>query len=414
MSQKFQPVRGMKDLLPDYYAVADYIMNIARDVTKRYGFKQMSTPILEHSNVFARSLGESSDVVSKEMYNFLDKSNDSLTLRPEFTAGVMRAFISGGLQHQLPLRFFSTGPCFRYDRPQAGRLRQFHHINCEFLGLDSAYADAEMLCLARDMCEAFGILEDVTLELNSLGCAESRRDYQKILFDYFYSHKDKLSEDSQKRLSKNPMRILDSKDEGDKKIVIDAPLMAEHYTDESRKYFDDVLHLLNVMNIKYTINQRLVRGLDYYCHTAFEFTTTKLGAQSSVLAGGRYDGLSKLMGGPDIPACGFAAGLERIMLMREYVVPETRPCVVVPIGDENFEHAILITQKLRVQGAQVILEHKGKIGKRMQNADKVKAKYVVFIGSNEVAQLKYKVKDMDSGIETTEDLQSIIRIASRS
>jgi histidyl-tRNA synthetase len=411
MSQKLQPVRGMKDWLPNDYAVADYITNAARVVATCHGFQQMSIPILEHSGIFSRSLGESSDVVSKEMYSFLDKSDDSVTMRPEFTAGVMRAFISGGLHHQLPLRFFSVGPCFRYDRPQAGRLRQFHHINCEFLGLDSPYADAEMLGMARDFCDAWGILQDVTLELNSLGCAESRKSYQKALLDYLHDHTNNLSEDSQKRLLKNPMRILDSKDEGDKKIVADAPLMTNYYTDESRKYFDEVLHLLEVMKIKYTLSPRLVRGLDYYCHTAFEFTTTKLGAQSSIMGGGRYDGLAKLMGGPDIPACGFAAGIERVMLMREFNISIPRPYVVVSIGDENLYHAIGVVQKLRSKGIQVLLEHKGKIGKRMQNADRAKAKYVIFIGSDEVASEIYKVKDMDSGAEETKTLQELFTMS---
>ncbi|MES2215460.1 MAG: histidine--tRNA ligase [Pseudomonadota bacterium] len=411
MSQKIQPVRGMKDILPDDYLVVDHITNTAWEIAKRYGFQRMATPVLEHSGVFSRSLGESSDVVSKEMYSFLDKSDDSLTMRPEFTAGIMRAFISEGLQHQLPLRLFTNGPCFRYDRPQAGRFRQFHHLNYEFLGLDSPYADAEMLCLARDLCEGWGILQDVTLEVNSLGCAESRKAYQATLFEYFSSHKDKLSEDSQRRLLKNPMRILDSKDEGDKIIVSGAEVMADHYTDESRKYFDEVLRLLEVMKINYVVNPKLVRGLDYYCHTAFEFTAPKFNSLS-ILGGGRYDCLAKIMGGPDTPACGFAAGLERIMLLREFSISPARPCVVVSIGDENFEHGVAVVQDLRKVGAQVIFEHKGKIGKRMQNADKAKAKYVVFIGSDEVASKKYKMKDMDSGVETLEDLQSIMNVIS--
>jgi histidyl-tRNA synthetase len=404
---KLQPVRGMKDLLPEDFQVADHIITSAREVASRYGYAPMSTPIVEHTGVFARTLGESSEVVSKEMYSFLDRSEDSLTLRPEFTAGIMRAFVSGGLQQNLPLKFFSAGPVFRYDRPQAGRHRQFHQINCEFLGADGPYTDAEVLRLAADMFEAWSLSDDVTLELNSLGDTESRKIYQVALFDYFSSHKNALSEDSLARLNKNPMRILDSKDEGDRKLVANAPLITQYYGEEAKKYFDDLLHLLEVMNVKYQISPRLVRGLDYYCHTAFEFTTTKLGAQSTVLAGGRYDGLCKLMGGSDVPAIGFAGGVERLALMKEFEIKAPRPYVIIPIGDENFEHSIMIASKLRSAGKMVLLEHKGKIGKRMQNADKARAQYVIFIGSEELANQAYKVKDMDSGNEKVSRLEDL-------
>jgi histidyl-tRNA synthetase len=404
---KLQPVRGMKDLLPNDFLVHDHIITSAREVASRYGYAPMSTPIVEHTGVFARTLGESSEVVSKEMYSFLDRSDDSLTLRPEFTAGVMRAFISNGLQQNLPLKFFSHGPVFRYDRPQAGRHRQFHQINCEFLGADGVYTDAEILRLAADMFEAWGFSDDVTLELNSLGDTESRKAYQEALFDYFSSHKDSLSEDSTMRLDKNPMRILDSKDEGDRKLVANAPLIADYYKDVAKKYFDDLLNLLGVMKVKYKVSPRLVRGLDYYCHTAFEFTTTKLGAQSTVLAGGRYDGLSKLMGGPDMPAIGFAGGVERVALMKEFEIKAPRPYVIIPIGDENFEHSLVVASKLRSEGKTVLLEHKGKIGKRMQNADKASASHVIFIGSEEVANGAYKIKDMDSGNERVSGLEDL-------
>lgn len=409
MSQQLQPVRGMKDLLPSDHLVAQYIVDAAYDIAMRYGFKKMSTPIVEHSGVFLRSLGESSDVVSKEMYNLLDKGQDSLTLRPEFTAGVMRAFISNGLHHQLPLKFFSFGPCFRYDRPQAGRQRQFHHINCEFLGAATPYDDAEMLSMAKGFCEVWGVLQDLTLEINSLGCSISRSNYHKALFEYFSDHRSNLSEDSKKRLEKNPMRILDSKDEQDKRIVLQSPVISDYYTDESHKYFDEVIRLLDKMNVSYQINQRLVRGLDYYCHTAFEFTTTKIGAQTSVLGGGRYDGLAKLMGGPDTPAFGFAAGLERVMLLREFNVDDKRPCVVIPIGDESTEHAITLIQQLRSAISKpFVLEYKGKIPKRMQYASKINASHVIFIGDNETKTGKYTLKDMDEGQESAINISDII------
>ncbi len=400
MAEKLHPVRGMKDLFRQDFATHEYIISTARSVAELYSFDGAAVPIVEHTSVFARTLGESSDVVSKEMYSFLDKSDDSLTLRPEFTAGIMRAFISGGMHHQLPMRLFSTGPLFRYDRPQAGRQRQFHQLNYEFLGADGVYTDAEMLLLAQNTFEALGIKDDLTLELNSLGCKESRARYQNMLLEYFSQYQNELSEDSKHRLIKNPMRILDSKDEGDKKIVATAPNIASSYSPEALVYFDELQNLLTVMNVSYKLNAKLVRGLDYYCHTAFEFTTDKLGAQSAIGGGGRYDGLSKIMGGPDMPAIGFALGIERIALMREFTTSAPRPFVIVPIGDENLHHAAGIAASLRGNNIPTMIEHKGKIARRMQNADKAKARYVIFIGSDEVAALKYKVKDMDSGVES--------------
>lgn len=407
MAEKLHPVRGMKDLFNEDYNAHEYIISTAKSVAELYGFEGASVPILEHTGVFARTLGEASDVVSKEMYSFLDKSNDSLTMRPEFTAGIMRAFISGGMHHQLPMKLFSNGPLFRYDRPQAGRLRQFHQLNYEFLGADGVYSDAEMLMLAQHTFEALGIAGDFTLELNSLGCKESRTRYQEMLFDYFTQYSNELSEDSKRRLLKNPMRILDSKDNGDKKIVATAPSIESSYSAEAHKYFNDLQNLLSIMNVHYKLNPKLVRGLDYYCHTAFEFTTDKLGAQSAIGGGGRYDGLSKIMGGPEMPSIGFALGIERIALMKRFTTIATRPIFIIPIGDENLEHAATIAANLRTQNIPTMLEHKGKIARRMQNADKARARYVVFIGSDEVASGNYKVKDMDNGQESFMSLEAI-------
>ena len=345
MSNNLQPIRGMKDLLPDDYQAQSSIIKTAEDVATIFGYRTMSTPITEYTSVFARTLGDTSEVVSKEMYSFLDRSDESITLRPEFTAGIMRAFISNGLHHQVPLRFFSYGPVFRYDRPQAGRQRQFHQINFEYLGADGPYTDAEMLKMAQTLLTDLGIMDNITLELNSIGCTESRAKYTEALTAYFSKYKNDLSPESQLRLEKNPLRILDSKSEQDKKLIPDSPVITGYYTDESKEYFDKVLEYLDILDVKYTLNPRLVRGLDYYSHTAFEFTTDKLGAQSTVLAGGRYDGLSKIMGGPELPAIGFAAGIERIALMREYQAKFARPIVIVPIGDENIPHNSKIKYK---------------------------------------------------------------------
>ncbi|XVN40434.1 MAG: histidine--tRNA ligase [Rickettsia endosymbiont of Argas persicus] len=396
MTEKLQPLRGMKDLLPDDYKVHDYIIAKAKDIGALYGYKQMSTPILEYTKVFNRSMGESSDVISKEIYSFADKSDDSVALRPEFTAGIMRAFISNGLQHKLPLKLFSTGPVFRYDRPQAGRQRQFHQLNYEYIGTKGAVTDAETLKLAADILQALDILQDTTLELNSLGCNESRTTYQQKLVEYLNDFKDELSEDSKVRLLKNPIRILDSKNEGDQKIVANAPILSQYYTDESKKYFEELLKYLDVLDVKYTINPRLVRGLDYYCHTAFEFTTSKLGSQSTILAGGRYDGLSRIMGNnDDVPAIGFAAGIERIALMREYNINSITPIFILPIDENNISYSLKTADQLRLHGLSAIIDTTGKIAKRMQRAVNDNAKFVIFIGNEEQTNNNLKIKDLE-------------------
>ncbi|MGX6960010.1 MAG: histidine--tRNA ligase [Rickettsia endosymbiont of Pentastiridius leporinus] len=414
MTDKLQPLRGMKDLLPDDYKVHDYIISKAREVGELYGYKQTSTPILEYTKVFNRSMGESSDVISKEIYSFFDKSNESVALRPEFTAGVVRAFISNGLQHKLPLKFFSTGPVFRYDRPQAGRQRQFHQLNYEYIGAKGAISDAETLKLAVDILKALDIEQDTTLELNSLGCSQSRSIYQQKLVEYLNDFKDGLSEDSKIRLTKNPMRILDSKSEADQRIVANAPILSDYYTDESKEYFEELLKYLDILNVKYRINPRLVRGLDYYCHTAFEFTTSKLGAQSTILAGGRYDGLSKIMGGDEVPAIGFAGGIERIALMREYNILKVSPIFILPIGENNIAYAFKIADQLRLHDIAALIEINGKIAKRMQRALNENAKFIIFIGDEEQANNNLKIKDLHKEQEYIVDYEKAIKLLRKS
>jgi len=391
---KLQSLRGTKDLLPPEYKIQQYIIDTAKFVSKLCGYEPLATPIMEFTKVFDRTLGDTSDIVSKEMYSFLDKSGESIALRPEFTASIIRAFISNGLHHSLPLKYFSYGPVFRYDRPQAGRQRQFHQLNFEHLGAVGAYTDAELIKLGVDLLDRLE-LKDVILEINSLGCAHSRVNYQKVLVDYFQSYQDKLSEDSKRRLLKNSMRIFDSKDESDQAIAKNAPLMAEHYTDVAKKYFDDVLNYLELLGVKYVLNPKLVRGLDYYCHTAFEFTTTSLGAQSTILAGGRYDGLAKLMGGPDTPAIGFASGIERLALMREYNLPQERSTIIMPIGDDNIDICLKLSNELRKSDIACTVDLKGKINKRIERALEKEAKYIVFIGDEERHNNSFKLKNLD-------------------
>lgn len=399
MSNEIAPLRGMKDLLPKEYRVAKYIEDVALKTSQLYGFEGFSTPILESASVFDRTLGDTSDVVSKEMYCFKDKKDRLIALRPEFTASVMRAVISNGLKHKLPLKLFSSGPLFRYDRPQEGRQRQFHQINIEHIGAKGPFSDAEIIKLAVHILSALGLKEDVDLELTSLGCVESRAAYQKALIEYFRKYETDLSEDSRARLHQNPLRILDSKDEKDRVIVKDAPVITGYYTKESAEYFKQVVSYLDMFGVKYVLNPKLARGLDYYSHTTFEFTTKKLGAQSTVLAGGRYDGLSALMGEDVIPSIGFAAGIERLALLGTYNIEQERPNYIFPMGQDAVPASIKLADDLRQNNIQVLIESDGKVAKRIQQAVSAKAKYAIFIGGDEIASGMYKLKDLDTGEE---------------
>jgi histidyl-tRNA synthetase len=400
----------MKDLLPDDFRIHQYIEKIALDTAELYGYEGFATPLLEYVSVFDRTLGDSSDVVSKEMYSFTSKGGDLIALRPEFTAGIIRAFISNGLKQKLPLKLFSSGPVFRYDRPQKGRQRQFHQLNFEYIGASGAYSDAETISLAAHILDNLNILQDVTLELNSLGCTESRQNYQTALIEYFKNHFDALSEDSKQRLQKNPLRILDSKDESDKKIAQNAPVITDYYTESAAQYFEEVKLHLDKMQVKYVVNPKLARGLDYYSHTAFEFITDKLGAQGTVLAGGRYDGLTALMGESEIPSIGFAAGIERLALMHDFQPPKTRSIAIIPIGTDCTDYAINTANIMRKNNLNTNLSLDGKVNKRMQNALAANASHVIFIGLDEMAKQTYKLKDLDAGSETEVKLDKMLEL----
>lgn len=410
MSSDLAPLRGMKDLLPREWRIARHIENIALQTAKLYGYDGFSTPILESAGVFDRTLGDTSDVVSKEMYCFADKKGRLVALRPEFTASVMRAVISNGLKHKLPLKLFSSGPLFRYDRPQEGRQRQFHQVNFEYIGGVGSYSDAETIALATNFLRNLGILEDVTLELNSLGCSKTRISYQQALITYFKNNLSDLSNDSKQRLEQNPLRILDSKDENDRLVSKDAPVISDFYSNEAAEYFKQVRYYLDKLGIKYVVNPKLARGLDYYSHTTFEFTTSKLGAQSTVLAGGRYDGLAALMGEDEIPAIGFAAGIERLALLCKFSLEQERRVYIIPIGDECLDYSILLINQLRKENISAVLELDGKIGKRLQAAVSASARYVIFIGTEELSTGSYKLKDLDTGVEQTVTIDGLIKV----
>ena len=335
-----QPVRGPHDILADDFRLHRHICDRAAALAARHGFQEMTPPIFEFTEVFSRTLGETSDVVTKEMYTFDDRGGDSITLRPEFTAGIARAFMSNGLAQEAPLKFFARGPVFRHERPQKGRLRQFHQIDVEILGVPGAQADIEVIALAAHILDDLGVAKDVRLELNTLGDPESRQAYRGVLLDYLAKYRNDLSEDSRTRMDKNPLRIFDSKDKGDQDIMSSAPLLQDHLNDTSRAFFDEVLAGLEALGIAYEVQPRLVRGLDYYSHTAFEFVTGTLGAQGTVLAGGRYDGLMEQMGGRATPGIGWAAGVERLSMMLGTAPAGERPIVVIPMGDEAMAPAM--------------------------------------------------------------------------
>lgn len=393
-----QPVRGTRDLIGETFRRHHHVIETARHVTALYGLEEWATPIFEATNVFARTLGDTSDVVTKEMYSFEDRGGDSLTLRPEGTAGIVRALVSNGLAQQaLPRKVFYAGPMFRYERPQKGRYRQFHQIGAEILGAAEPLADAEVIACGWQIIQQLGIDEGVILEINTLGDATSRDRYRAALVAYFTEHKDKLSADSQVRLEKNPMRILDSKDAGDKALVADAPTIHEHLTPEAAEFYAAVKRHLDRFGVPYRDNPRIVRGLDYYSHTAFEFVTDRLGAQGTVMAGGRYDGLVQQMGGPATPCVGWAAGVERLAELLEETPEPNRPVAVIPVSEAEEGPAIELLQMLRAAGVSAEISYKGNLKKRMERANKTGAQAAIIIGESEVAEGVVVVRNLGDG-----------------
>ena len=397
---RLQPARGTTDLLPADMAAHRAVIDTARLAAGRYGFQEMATPIFEFAEVFSRPLGDSSDVVTKETYNFTDRGGETFTLRPENTAGVVRAMISNGMTQSLPLKYFYAGPMFRYERPQKGRMRQFHQIGIEYLGPQDGIADAEIIgCGARVLAD-LGVLDRCMLHLNSLGDAASRKAYRDALVAYFSAHADDLSEDSQARLKTNPLRILDSKDAGDRAILAAAPRLDAYLNDDSRRHFDNVTGALDAAGIAWRFDPLLVRGLDYYCHTAFEFITDALGAQGTVLGGGRYDGLSEMLGGPPVPGVGWAAGVERLAMLLGDVAPAAPRVAVMPMDGDAEGAAFALAEALRGAGIDVDLPTSGAIGKRLKKADRAGITHVVIMGSDEIAAGTVQLRDLAGGTQS--------------
>lgn len=397
---KFQAVRGTKDLFGEEIKIFNHIIATAKKRSESFGFEELQTPIFEFSEVFERNLGETSDVISKEVYKFLDRGENFLTLRPELTAAVVRSLISNGeLQQVLPRKLFSYGPIFRYDRPQKGRQRQFNQINFEIFGEENFYLDVESMLLANSILKDLGVLEKTTLEINSLGCTKTKKDYEEALRQYFSKFKNDLSADSQVRLEKNPLRILDSKDSRDIDLLYDAPKISDFYSNEAKSNFDNILNLLNKFSLKYKVNQRLVRGLDYYTSTVFEYVMPFEGAQNTVLAGGRYDDLVEKMSGKKMPAIGFAAGIERLMLLINFEPQIVRPIMVCYISEAQKIVAFEMAQKLRNAGMKADFIYDGNFKKQMKKASQNSARFVVIIGEDEVKNGEVSVKDFDHAKE---------------
>lgn len=391
---KIQAIRGMNDILPDQTPVWQYVESTVRQVLNQYGYQEIRMPVVEHTELFKRSIGEVTDIVEKEMYTFDDRNGDSLTLRPEGTAGCVRAAEEHGLLFNQTRRLWYTGAMFRHERPQKGRYRQFHQIGVECFGMAGPDIDAELLILTARLWATFGLADHARLEINSIGTSESRKVYREALVGYLEGYKDQLDDDSKRRLTTNPLRILDSKDAGTRKILADAPLLDDYLDDDSRNHFERLKQLLDAAGVTYTINPALVRGLDYYGKTVFEWITDSLGAQGTICAGGRYDGLVQQLGGKPTDAVGFAMGLERLILLLETLelIPDEvnnhADIYVTAMGDPAVAPAMAIAERLRsdIPGA-VVVSHcgGGSFKSQMKKADRSNARYAVILGENEIA-----------------------------
>lgn len=400
-------VRGTQDIFGDEQRRFARVVEAFEKIRRLYCFQQVQVPVFEATNVFARSMGETSDVVSKEMYTFPDRGDELLTLRPEFTAGICRAYITEGWQQYAPLKLATHGPVFRYERPQKGRYRQFHQIDAEIIGAAEPQADVELLTFADQLLHELGIADGVTLQLNTLGDAETRDAWRTALVAHFEKHRGDLSEDSLTRLDKNPMRILDSKDPRDRPIADAAPDIDAYLTSEAGAFFEAVTKGLDAAGVAWTRNARLVRGLDYYRHTAFEFVTDRLGAQGTVLAGGRYDGLIGNLGGPETPGVGWAAGIERLGMMLEAPAEDKVEAVVIPMGEAAGMKGQEVVAKLRRSGTSADMAFKGNMKRRLQKADAAGATYALILGDDELAEDRITVRDLTSGQQVKQSLSLI-------
>ncbi|WP_425641489.1 histidine--tRNA ligase [Marinomonas gallaica] len=410
MGRKVQAIRGMNDILPGQSSVWQYLEKTVAQVVSGYGYQQIRFPIVEHTELFKRGVGETTDIVEKEMYTFDDRNGESLTLRPEGTASCVRAADQAGLLFNQTQRLWYVGPMFRYERPQKGRYRQFHQIGVESFGMATPDIDAELIILSARLWKKLGLLEHVELQLNTIGVASARESFKAALVEYLTQYKDQLDEDSQRRLSTNPLRILDSKDENTQKVLVNAPSLEDFIDEESQAHFDRLQAILKANDVPFVINNKLVRGLDYYGKTVFEWVTSHLGAQATVCAGGRYDGLVEQLGGKATPAVGFAMGVERLVLLLETLdlIPseakDTTDVFMVSFGDAAELQSFVVAESLRNAGQNwTVLRHcgGGNFKNQMKKADKSGARFTLIIGDSEVEEGVVQVKDMQTGEQTS-------------
>ncbi len=406
--------RGTNDVLPSDVHKWQYVEQTLIDTASLYGFKEIRVPVFEHTEVFTKSVGDTTDVVQKEMYTFTDKGDRSITLRPEFTAGVIRSIIEHSLTAAaLPVKVCYTGGCYRYEKPQAGRLREFHQFGVECIGAASPAADAEVICLADSLLKSIGI-KKISLEINSIGCPECRAKYHTALKEYFSSKVDTLCETCRDRLSRNPMRILDCKSPICAEVASSAPVMLDYLCDDCAAHFEAVKKQLDAVGIDYTVNSKIVRGLDYYTRTVFEFVSGDIGAQATVCGGGRYDGLLEQMGSQPYPALGFAMGVERLLMVLENQgaeLPEPPKCdiYIASMGDAATLKAATLSEELRREGFEVLYDIVGRgLKAQMRYANKLGALYTVVLGDSEIESGKAKLKCMETGEETEIELDKII------
>jgi len=407
-----QPVRGTQSLLGEDADRLARVVGAFDRVRRLYGFKRVEVPTIEHTAIFARTIGETTDVVSKEMYSFEDRGGESITLRPEFTAGICRAYMSEGWQQYAPLKLATHGSAFRYERPQKGRFREFHQLDAEIIGAGEPQADVELLAFADQLLKELGI-EGAILQLNTLGDPETRAAWRDALHEHFKGHASALSEDSQARLERNPLRILDSKAHQDWPIVDSAPVIDDFLTVEAVDFFGKVTEGLDAAGVAWERAPRLVRGLDYYRHTAFEFVTDRLGAQGTVIAGGRYDGLIEALGGPYTPAVGWAAGIERLAMMIDAPPPQSPDVVLVPLGHRAELAAQRLLAGLRREGIGAEMAYRGNMKKRLSRANEAGARYALIVGDDELDRGEAQLKDLASGEQRAVSLDLIAQAIGR-
>ena len=407
-------IKGTKDVLPKDVHKNQYIEATALDIASKFGYKEIRTPVFEHTELFQRGVGDTTDVVQKEMYTFDDKGGRSITLRPEGTAGAVRSFLENGLCNEaLPQKVCYLTSCYRYEKPQAGRLREFHQFGVECFGTASPLADAEIIALAKSMFDTLGV-RDLSLEINSIGCPKCRAEYHKALKEYFASRKDELCDTCKGRLDRNPMRILDCKSPICHEIAQGAPVVIDYLCDECKEHFEKVQKYLDAQNIEYKINPQIVRGLDYYTKTVFEFVSNSIGAQGTVCGGGRYDGLVEELGGQHTASLGFAMGLERLMLLMEaqgceFPQAEKPDLFIVALGEKATLKALEIAKDMREEGFSALLDlNQRSVRAQMKYADKLGAKFNVVIGDNEVENKIAKLKNMQTGEETEINLDTFV------